>query len=788
MSNKCLVTSEDYWGKNEDMTAPILPNGLYKMWWVVKENDFGGLDDEAKSQHYRCALYYEIGKKDNHGFRPSALNGDSSGVEVELEYAAPGDVQYAVASPRAYATGQDPTMNAFNRDWGSYMNMLQAPPKAKTMSEIVSELTSVLKDPANMMNPSNYGKYGGLGQFTVKEIVMTDDVDKITEALESLQSMNAEEGTHAFAAENDDIMNVVTEPGTEDGVQGQNSAPDSGHGVTEAFGRSTAPVEGTLLHAEESLLDIEANEALADYEGPDSSVMDSAGGSGRGVTFNLGAEEDASELADAVVGEERAVGDANPETIPETAPEAAAIVDEEAGDVVGTMAIGAGDTHGGGESVGAVMDYDPTAADHGGPADDPSASQWMPRDEGVVTGEMFGAQEDDQYDFGDNASDEQYWPVGDGHVIGSITSTSQYDPFYRAEGEMDLPVVGQVHTKDLLIGGIIGAFILPMMANWFNKEQINMVGPVQRDNKTRAWTLFGSEGANGGPETDPTLDTYSGADAVEDDTAGEPEGTSEEVGTGSETETETETEADQETGTNGTDADGDAGTEPSTTTTSKKKGFSMPKMGIMGKQVGVGALLLGAGMAWWFIGRGRRSAAKAEEGHWNFDENVQDAPVNADNFETATHNPNDYAPHTPLTYDPEGKPFESEHHKGQGYDDEQDESLGERDGKKSQSFKDRRDEAGGEDKAMSKEHRKYDDVEAMDAKDAEFSESQREKLAKKGLALPDGSFPIRNKQDLKNAISTYGLAKNKGRAKSWIKKRAKQLNATDMLPAKWRKS
>ena len=465
MTNKCLVTSEDYWGKNEDMTAPILPNGLYKMWWVVKEKDFATLDDEAKGQHYRCALYYEIGKKDNHGFRPSALNGDSSGVEVELQYAAPGDLQYAVASPRAYASGKDPTMSAFNRDWGSYMNMLQAPPKAKTMSEIVSELTSVLKDPANMMNPSNYGSYGGLGQFTVKEIVMTDDVDKITEALESLQSMNAEEGTHAFAAENDE-MNVVTEPGTDDGVQGQASAVNSGHGVTESFGRSTAPVEGTLLHAE-SLVAIEEEEALADYEGPDSSVMDSAGGSGRGVTFNLGAEEDASELADEVISEERAVGDASPETVPESDPEAAALVDESAGGVVGEMAIGAGDTHGGGESVGAVMDYDPTAADHGGPADDPSASQWTPRDEGVITGEMFGA-ENDQYDFG-GRDDEQYWPVGDGHVIGSITSTSQYDPFYRAEGEMDLPVVGQVHTKDLLIGGIIGAFILPFMANWLKK-------------------------------------------------------------------------------------------------------------------------------------------------------------------------------------------------------------------------------------------------------------------------------------------------------------------------------
>jgi len=304
-----------------------------------------------------------------------------------------------------------------------------------------------------------------------------------------------------------------------------------------------------------------------------------------------------------------------------------------------------------------------------------------------------------------------------------------------------------------------------------------MDGPVIRDNKTRPWSLFGAEAASNGPGGDPADATPSGSEPVEDDTEGEPEGTSEEVGEGSETSTESETSADEETGTTGTPVtDADA--------TPKKKGrlSGMKMPSLFGKQVGVGALLLGAGLAWWFIGRGRSAAKARAEGTWSFDENVVDAPVNSDNFERATHNPNDYAPHDPDTYDPEGKPFESEHHKGQGYDDEQDESLGERDGKKSQSFKDRRDEASAMDKGHSKKGRKYDDVKAMDA---EFSEAQREKLAKKGLALPDGSFPIRNREDLKNAISTYGLAKNKGRAKKWIKKRAKQLNAEKLLPANW---
>jgi hypothetical protein len=58
----------------------------------------------------------------------------------------------------------------------------------------------------------------------------------------------------------------------------------------------------------------------------------------------------------------------------------------------------------------------------------------------------------------------------------------------------------------------------------------------------------------------------------------------------------------------------------------------------------------------------------------------------------------------------------SEHHKGQGYDDEMDESLGMRHrGRHSQSFKDRRNEAAAMDKRHSRMGRKYDDVAAMDA-------------------------------------------------------------------------
>lgn len=67
-----------------------------------------------------------------------------------------------------------------------------------------------------------------------------------------------------------------------------------------------------------------------------------------------------------------------------------------------------------------------------------------------------------------------------------------------------------------------------------------------------------------------------------------------------------------------------------------------------------------------------------------------------------------------------------------------------------------------------------------------FTEEERKKLAEEGLALPDGSFPIRNKQDLKDAIKAIGLARSYDKTKKWIIKRARELNAIDELPESWK--
>jgi len=67
----------------------------------------------------------------------------------------------------------------------------------------------------------------------------------------------------------------------------------------------------------------------------------------------------------------------------------------------------------------------------------------------------------------------------------------------------------------------------------------------------------------------------------------------------------------------------------------------------------------------------------------------------------------------------------------------------------------------------------------------EFSADERKKDAKSGAAMPDGSFPIENGQDLENAIKAYGRAKNKAAAKRHIIRRARALGMTDKLPDGW---
>lgn len=67
----------------------------------------------------------------------------------------------------------------------------------------------------------------------------------------------------------------------------------------------------------------------------------------------------------------------------------------------------------------------------------------------------------------------------------------------------------------------------------------------------------------------------------------------------------------------------------------------------------------------------------------------------------------------------------------------------------------------------------------------DFNADARKKAAKSGAALPDGSFPIENEGDLKNAIQAIGRAKDPAAAKAHIKSRAKSLGLSNLIPSEW---
>jgi hypothetical protein len=66
-----------------------------------------------------------------------------------------------------------------------------------------------------------------------------------------------------------------------------------------------------------------------------------------------------------------------------------------------------------------------------------------------------------------------------------------------------------------------------------------------------------------------------------------------------------------------------------------------------------------------------------------------------------------------------------------------------------------------------------------------YGRGKREELAESGEAMADGSFPIVDEADLKNAIQAHGRAKDIEAAKKHIVKRAKALGLEALVPTEW---
>lgn len=73
---------------------------------------------------------------------------------------------------------------------------------------------------------------------------------------------------------------------------------------------------------------------------------------------------------------------------------------------------------------------------------------------------------------------------------------------------------------------------------------------------------------------------------------------------------------------------------------------------------------------------------------------------------------------------------------------------------------------------------------------ADFTEAQRDRLASQGKARRDGSFPIRNRSDLQNAIRAVGRVRpnteaERSRVRRHIIRRARAIGAMEMVPDTW---
>lgn len=73
---------------------------------------------------------------------------------------------------------------------------------------------------------------------------------------------------------------------------------------------------------------------------------------------------------------------------------------------------------------------------------------------------------------------------------------------------------------------------------------------------------------------------------------------------------------------------------------------------------------------------------------------------------------------------------------------------------------------------------------------ADPSDKERKRLAQQGKARRDGSFPIRNRGDLQNAIRAVGRVRpateaERAKVRRYIIRRARALGLTSLIPESW---
>lgn len=66
-----------------------------------------------------------------------------------------------------------------------------------------------------------------------------------------------------------------------------------------------------------------------------------------------------------------------------------------------------------------------------------------------------------------------------------------------------------------------------------------------------------------------------------------------------------------------------------------------------------------------------------------------------------------------------------------------------------------------------------------------FNTEERDRMADSGVALPDGSYPIRNRGDFDNAVQAIGRAKDRDKVERHIRKRARALDIAESSWPDW---
>ena len=80
----------------------------------------------------------------------------------------------------------------------------------------------------------------------------------------------------------------------------------------------------------------------------------------------------------------------------------------------------------------------------------------------------------------------------------------------------------------------------------------------------------------------------------------------------------------------------------------------------------------------------------------------------------------------------------------------------------------------------------FSNLDPYDLIKRDYSAKQRKEMADSGEAMPDGSYPIANRTDLMNAIRSWGRGGADPKVKEYIKRRAKALGHSDMIPDNWK--